>query len=139
MFIAFFFKLSRRNFFQHIRLTLKINFIFWKYIFQEWKYFFERVGGFSKILRNYQSGSWQMLTSAYKVGGWGEKRPKKCLRNIWMVPNSILLSQKWEAEFQAHWSDLMRPLTNIPSRPMGHICKYEDLFWTLCNSFFQKF
>ena len=27
-----------------------------------------------------------MLTSAYKVGGWGEKRPKICLRNIWMVP-----------------------------------------------------
>ena len=46
----------------------------------------ERVGGFSKILRNYKSGSWQMLTSTYKVGGWGEKRPKTCLRNIWMVP-----------------------------------------------------
>ena len=27
------------------------------------------VGGFSKILRNFQSGLWQMLTSAYKVGG----------------------------------------------------------------------
>ena len=40
------------------------------------------VGGFSKILRNFQSGSWQMLMSAYKVGGWGEKRPKTCLRNI---------------------------------------------------------
>ena len=40
------------------------------------------VGGFSKILRNFQSGLWQMLTSAYKVGGWGEKRPKICLRNI---------------------------------------------------------
>ena len=34
------------------------------------------VGGFPKILRNFQSGSWQMLTSDYKVGGWGEKRPK---------------------------------------------------------------
>ena len=34
------------------------------------------VGGFSKILRNFQSGSWQMITFAYKVGGWGEKRPK---------------------------------------------------------------
>ena len=45
------------------------------------------VGGFSKILRNFQSGSWQMLTSNYKVGGWGEKRLKTCLRNIWMVPN----------------------------------------------------
>ena len=44
------------------------------------------VGGFLKILRNFQSGSWQMLTSAYKVGGWGEKRPKTCLRNTWMVP-----------------------------------------------------
>ena len=42
----------------------------------------ERVGGFSKILRNFQSGSWQMLTSDYKVGGWGKKRPKTCLRNI---------------------------------------------------------
>ena len=39
------------------------------------------VGGFSKILRNFQSGPWQMLTLAYKVGGWGEKRPKICLRN----------------------------------------------------------
>ena len=28
-----------------------------------------------------------MITFAYKVGGWGEKRPKICLRNIWMVPN----------------------------------------------------
>ena len=40
------------------------------------------VGGFLKILRNFLSGSWQMLTSNYKVGGWGEKRPKTCLRNI---------------------------------------------------------
>ena len=48
------------------------------------------VGGFSKILRNSQSGSWQMLTSDYKVGGWGEKRPKTCLCNIWMVPNNQL-------------------------------------------------
>ena len=28
------------------------------------------VGRLSKILCNFQSGSWQMLTSAYKVGGW---------------------------------------------------------------------
>ena len=27
-----------------------------------------------------------MLTSAYKVGGWDEKRPKTCLRYIRMVP-----------------------------------------------------
>ena len=47
------------------------------------------VGGFSKILRNFQSGSWQMITFAYKVGGWGEKRPKICLRNTWMVPYEI--------------------------------------------------
>ena len=40
------------------------------------------VGGFPKILRNLKSGSCQMLTSDYKVGGWGEKRPKICLRNI---------------------------------------------------------
>ena len=40
------------------------------------------VGGFPKILRNFQSGPWLMLTSDYKVGGWGEKRPKTCLRNI---------------------------------------------------------
>ena len=39
------------------------------------------VGGFPKILRNFQSGSWQMLTSNYKVGGWVQKRPKTCLRN----------------------------------------------------------
>ena len=26
--------------------------------------------------------SWQMLMFNYKVGGWGEKRPKICLRNI---------------------------------------------------------
>ena len=44
------------------------------------------MGGFPKILRNFQSGSWQMLTSNYKVGGWGKKRPKICLRNILMVP-----------------------------------------------------
>ena len=48
--------------------------------------FFLGVGGFPKILRNFQSGSWQMLTSNYKVGGWGKKRPKICLRNILMVP-----------------------------------------------------
>ena len=52
------------------------------------------VGGFSKILRNFQSGSWQMLTSAYKVGVWGEKRPKTCLRNIWMVPKETCLSHR---------------------------------------------
>ena len=33
------------------------------------------VGGFPKILRNFQSGSWQMLTSDYKVGGV-KKGPK---------------------------------------------------------------
>ena len=44
--------------------------------------FFLGVGGIPKILRNLDSGSWQMLTSNYKVGGWGEKRPKTCLRNI---------------------------------------------------------
>ena len=45
----------------------------------------ERVGGFSKILRNYKSGSWQMLTSTDKVGGWvgGVKKGlKHALRNI---------------------------------------------------------
>ena len=40
------------------------------------------LGGFPKILRNLDSGSLQMFTSDYKVGGWGEKRPKTCLRNI---------------------------------------------------------
>ena len=34
------------------------------------------MGGFPKILRNFQSGSWQMLTSNYKVGGWGKKGQK---------------------------------------------------------------
>ena len=35
------------------------------------------MGGFSLTLHNFQSnGSWQMLMSAYKVGGWGKKRPK---------------------------------------------------------------
>ena len=46
------------------------------------KKIFQGVGGFPKILRNFQSGPWLMLTSDYKVGGWGEKRPKTCLRNI---------------------------------------------------------
>ena len=46
------------------------------------KIFIFGVGGFSKILRNFQSGSWQMLTFSYKVGGWAEKMPKTCLRNI---------------------------------------------------------
>ena len=40
------------------------------------------VGGFSKILRNFHSGLLKLLTFAYKVSGWGEKRPKTCLRNI---------------------------------------------------------
>ena len=40
------------------------------------------VGGFQKILRNFQSGSLQMLTPDYKVGMGGKKRPKTCLRNI---------------------------------------------------------
>ena len=41
------------------------------------------VGGFPKILRNLQSGSWQMLTSNYKVGGWGKKKPlEKPLREL---------------------------------------------------------
>ena len=52
------------------------------------------VGGFSKILCNYQSGLWKMITLAYKVGGWGEKRPKMCLRNIWMVPKQSSKQQK---------------------------------------------
>ena len=43
---------------------------------------FYGVGGFPKILRNFKGGSWQMLTPDYKVGGWGKKRPKSCLRNI---------------------------------------------------------
>ena len=47
------------------------------------------VGWFSKILRNFQGGSWQMLMSTYKVGGWGEKRPKTWLRNTWMVHYGI--------------------------------------------------
>ena len=34
------------------------------------------VGGFLKILCNYQSGLWQMLTLAYRVGGWGKKGQK---------------------------------------------------------------
>ena len=38
--------------------------------------------GFPKILRNCQSGSWQILTSNYKVGGWGEKMAKTCLGTI---------------------------------------------------------
>ena len=41
------------------------------------------VGGFSKILRNFQGGWWQMLRSTYKVGGWGEKRPR-------ITPNLVL-------------------------------------------------
>ena len=36
-----------------------------------------------------------MLTSAYKVGGWGEKRPKICLRNIWMVPYGFIFGMNW--------------------------------------------
>ena len=35
-----------------------------------------KVGGLSKKLRNFQKGSCKMLTSAYKVGGWGEKGQK---------------------------------------------------------------
>ena len=50
-----------------------------------WSKFFQGVGGFLKILRNCQSGSWQMLTSNYKVGGWGEKKPKTLLE--WSLSN----------------------------------------------------
>ena len=46
--------------------------------------------GFQKsYVCNYQSGTWQMLTFTYKVGGWGEKWPKTCLHNIWMVLNKM--------------------------------------------------
>ena len=31
-----------------------------------------------------------MLTSAYKVDGWGQKTPEICLRDIRMVPNALL-------------------------------------------------
>ena len=53
------------------------------------------VGRFLKILRNFQSGSCQMLMSTYKVGGWGEKRTKTCLRNTWMVPNINVVQSCW--------------------------------------------
>ena len=33
---------------------------------------------------------YSMFMLAYKVGGWGEKRPKICLRNTWM--GSALIS-----------------------------------------------
>ena len=77
MFLVFF-QLSEKNFFNTSDQQQEISF-FESIVKSEKK--IVRVGGFSKILRNYQSGSWQMLTSAYKVGGWGEKRPKTCLRN----------------------------------------------------------
>ena len=48
--------------------------------------------GFPKIWCNFQSGSWQMLTSDYKAGGWGEKRPKTCLHNISKVPKQVLVN-----------------------------------------------
>ena len=68
------------------------------------------VGGFSKMLRNFQSGSWQMLMSTYKVGGWGEKRPKTCLRNIWMVPNKSIPFEK----------NVLQPFTQeTSSRPIA--------------------
>ena len=30
----------------------------------------------------------------YRLGGWGHKRSKSWLRNIWMVPNESLLSDE---------------------------------------------
>ena len=42
--------------------------------------------GKAKILRNIQGGLDEMLIIAYIVGGWVQKSPKKCLRNIWTVP-----------------------------------------------------
>ena len=36
-----------------------------------------------------------MITSAYKVAGWVEKRAKTCLRNIWMVPY-IVCNWSWK-------------------------------------------
>ena len=58
-------------------------------------------GGFSKILRNFQSGSLKKITSDYKVGGWGEKGQKYAyvifewsLMYINIIPN-LKLDPKW--------------------------------------------
>ena len=47
------------------------------------------VGGFSKNLRNFQSGSWQMITYAYKVGGWG-KKGQKCAYEIFEWSHTLV-------------------------------------------------
>jgi hypothetical protein len=50
------------------------------------------VGGFPKILRNLESGSWQMLMSDYKVGGWGKKGQKLAYVIFeWSLTQSSLL------------------------------------------------
>ena len=51
-----------------------------------WQIFLKRVGE-AKILHDIQGGLDEMLIFAYIVGGWVQKSPKKCLRNIWTVPN----------------------------------------------------
>ena len=45
--------------------------------------------GEAKVLRNIQGGLDEMLIIAYIVGGWVQKSPKKCLRNIWTVPKKL--------------------------------------------------
>ena len=43
----------------------------------------------AKILRNIEGGLDEMLIIAYRVGGWVQKSPKTCLRNIWTVPKQV--------------------------------------------------
>ena len=47
---------------------------------------FARGGWISKKLTWFIGLVSKNLMFAYKVGGWVKKRPKTCLRNIWMVP-----------------------------------------------------
>ena len=61
--------------------------------------FLKRVGK-AKILRNIQGGLDEMLIIAYIVGGWVQKGPKKCLRNIWTVPRLIRMPRPQSSGFK---------------------------------------
>ena len=58
-------------------------------IFNMSQILFSKWVGKAKILRNIQDRLDEMLIIAYIVGGWVQKSPKKCLRNIWTVPQDL--------------------------------------------------
>ena len=67
-------------------------------------------GGFSKILRNFESGSSQMIMFAYKVGGWGMPNDYVFLHGGWVGLARWLRNKKRKTKKQT----LIILLLNIP-------------------------